>query len=66
MWNPAEAGRVFVTMGKMLIDEVEIAEGTDIEGLGIVSPDVEARDIITDNLLEINADTVGDLADLGL
>lgn len=66
MWNPAEAGRVFVTMGKMLIDETEITEGTEIAGLGIVSPDVDARDIITDNLLEINADTVGDLADLGL
>jgi len=66
MWNPAEAGRVFVTMGKMLVDGTEIAEGTNIEGLGVVSPDVENLDIITDNLLEINADTVGGLADLGL
>jgi len=66
MWNPAEAGRVFVTMGRMLVDDAEITEGTEIAGLGVVSPDVDARDIITDNLLEINADTVGDLADLGL
>ena len=66
MWNPAEAGRVFVTMGKMLVDGDEITEGTDIEGLGMVSPDMEARDIITDNLLEINAETVGELSDLGL
>jgi len=66
MWNPAEAGRVFVTVGKMLVDGVEIADGTDIPGLGVVHPDVEGRDIITDNLIAINADTVDELADLGL
>ena len=66
MWNPAEAGRVFVTMGKMLVDGVEIADGTEIEGLGVVSPDFETRNIITDNLLEINVNTVDELADKGL
>ena len=66
MWNPAEAGRVFVTMGKMLVDGDEIAEGTEIEGLGVVSPDPATRNIITDNLLEINKDTVDGLAAKGL
>jgi simple sugar transport system substrate-binding protein len=66
MWNPAEAGRVFVTIGKMLVDGVEITEGMEIPGLGKVSPDVANRDIITDNLIAINADTVDALADLGL
>lgn len=66
MWNPAEAGRVFVTMGKMLVDGVEIKDGVTIEGLGIVSPDVAGRDIITDNLIPINAETIQGLADLGL
>ncbi len=66
MWNPAEAGRVFVTMGKMLTDGAEITEGTDIPGLGKVSPDVANKDIITDNLIAINAETVDGLADLGL
>ncbi len=66
MWNPAEAGRVFVTMGRMLLDGAEITEGTTIEGLGVVSPDAAGRDIITDNLIAINADTVDGLADLGL
>lgn len=66
MWNPAEAGRVFVTMGKMLIDGTEIAEGTDIPGLGVVSPDAANKDIITNNLIAINAETVDGLADLGL
>ncbi|MBY0351332.1 substrate-binding domain-containing protein [Tabrizicola sp.] len=66
MWNPAEAGRVFVTIGKMLVDGAAITEGTDIPGLGVVSPDAENRDIITNNLIAINADTVDGLADLGL
>lgn len=66
MWNPAEAGRVFVTVGKMLVDGVEIKDGSEIEGLGVVSPDVAGKDIITDNLIPINAETVQGLADLGL
>ena len=66
MWNPAEAGRVFVTMGKMLADGAEIKDGTDIPGLGVVKPDVANHDIITDNLIAINAETVDGLADLGL
>jgi simple sugar transport system substrate-binding protein len=32
----------------------------------VVSPDAEARDIITDNLLEINKETVDELAAKGL
>ncbi|MDP1668005.1 substrate-binding domain-containing protein [Phaeovulum sp.] len=66
MWNPAEAGRVFVTMGKLLIDGTAITDGMEIPGLGVVHPDVANLDIITDNLLNINADTVDALADLGL
>ncbi len=66
MWNPAEAGRVFVTMGKMLVDGTEVADGTDIPGLGVVSPDAANKDIITNNLIAINAETVDGLADLGL
>lgn len=66
MWNPAEAGRVFVTIGKMLVDGTEITDGMEIEGLGVIHPDPEGHDIITDNLIPINADTVDELADLGL
>ena len=36
MWNPAEAGRVFVRVGKMLASGQEIKDGTTIEGLGVV------------------------------
>lgn len=66
MWNPAEAGRVFVEIGKMLVDGVEITEGTEIRGLGKVSPDAAGKDIITNNLIPINADTVDELAGMGL
>ncbi|AUH34353.1 substrate-binding domain-containing protein [Paracoccus tegillarcae] len=66
MWNPAEAGRVFVTLGDMLAKGEEIADGAEIEGLGVVHPDVESHNIITDNLLEINKETVGELAAKGL
>jgi simple sugar transport system substrate-binding protein len=66
MWNPAEAGRVFVRVGKMLVTGQEIKDGTTIEGLGVVDPNEKTRNIITNNLLQINKDTVDKLADLGL
>ena len=66
MWNPAEAGRVFVRVGKMLAEGQEIKDGTTIEGLGVVKPDAATHNIITDNLLQINKQTVDKLADLGL
>ncbi|MGQ0564373.1 MAG: substrate-binding domain-containing protein [Gemmobacter sp.] len=66
MWNPMQAGEVFVTLGKMVADGVEITSGTDIPGLGVVEPDAANKDIITDNLLELNKDTVDGLAAMGL
>ncbi|MEM8664019.1 MAG: substrate-binding domain-containing protein [Pseudomonadota bacterium] len=63
MWNPMEAGRVFVTLGKKLVDGEEIA-GTEVEGLGMVEPD--GTNIIVDQLVPINKDTVDGLADMGL
>ncbi len=64
MWNPMEAGRVFVRIGNMLVAGDAIAEGTVIEGLGPVSPD--GTNIIVDALIPINKETVDELADLGL
>lgn len=66
MWNPTEAGRVFVTMGKLLIDGTPIIDGMEIDGLGVVHPDAKTRNIITNNLLEINGNTVDELAAKGL
>ncbi|MFV0360341.1 substrate-binding domain-containing protein [Tropicimonas sp.] len=66
MWNPKVAGEVFVTLGKMLSEGVEITDGMEIEGLGVVHPDYENKDIIVDELVEINKDTIDDLAAMGL
>jgi len=66
MWNPKEAGKVFVTMGKTLYDGVEITDGMSIEGLGTINPDFANKDIITNNLVAINKDTVDELAGMGL
>jgi simple sugar transport system substrate-binding protein len=66
MWNPAEAGRVFVRVGKIMANGQEIKDGDTIEGLGVVDPDPKTHNIITNNLLEINKGSVDKLADLGL
>ncbi|QPM90501.1 substrate-binding domain-containing protein [Pseudooceanicola algae] len=66
MWNPKQAGEVFVTLGNMLANGETIEDGMTIEGLGTVTPDFEGRDIIVQQLVSINKDTVDDLAALGL
>ena len=66
MWNPMQAGEVFVTLGKMLADGKAPEAGMEIEGLGVVQPDAATKDIITDNLLELNKESVAALAAMGL
>ncbi|HSK39482.1 MAG TPA: substrate-binding domain-containing protein [Arenibaculum sp.] len=66
MWNPMEAGKVFVTLGDMLAKGGEIEEGMTIPGLGEVHPDFEERNIIVDQLVELNAETIDELAEMGL
>lgn len=64
MWNPREAGQVFVTMADMMIKGAEITSGTEIDGLGAVTP--AGTNIIVDKLVPINTDTVDELAAMGL
>lgn len=66
MWNPMEAGRVFVTIADMLKKGEPIVDGTEIPGLGVVSPDPETHNIIVDALVTLNKDTVDELAAMGL
>ncbi|MCG8507927.1 MAG: autoinducer 2 ABC transporter substrate-binding protein [Rhodospirillales bacterium] len=66
MWNPRQAGQVFVTMADMLVKGVEIKDGMEIEGLGKVKPDFSTRNIIVDQLVALNKGTVDDLAAMGL
>ncbi|WP_233440369.1 substrate-binding domain-containing protein [Modicisalibacter coralii] len=66
MWNPKQAGEVFVTLGTLLAKGETLKDGMEIAGLGEIHPDVKGRDIIVDQLVEINDKTVDDLAALGL
>ncbi|MDW5312504.1 autoinducer 2 ABC transporter substrate-binding protein [Rhizobium sp. PL01] len=64
MWNPKQAGEVFVTMADRLIKGESVKDGDDIPGLGVIKP--AGNDIIVDQLLPINKDTVDELAGMGL
>ncbi|MFT4012269.1 MAG: substrate-binding domain-containing protein [Paracoccus sp. (in: a-proteobacteria)] len=64
MWDPMQAGEVFVTLGKMVAEGQEIKDGMDIPGLGVIHP--EGHLIVTDNLVELSKDSVDALADKGL
>jgi len=66
MWNPMEAGKVFVTMADMIKKGDAIESGTEIPGLGVVEPDAATSNIIVDALVTLNTETVDSLADMGL
>jgi simple sugar transport system substrate-binding protein len=64
MWNPAQAGEVFVTLGTMVAKGQPIKDGTNIPGLGVVHPD--GHNLIVDQLVDLNEKTVDELAKSGL
>jgi simple sugar transport system substrate-binding protein len=64
MWNSEQAGEVFVTLGTLVAKGEPIKDGTNIPGLGVVHP--QGHDLIVDQLVDLNASTVDDLAKLGL
>ena len=66
MWNPMEAGKVFVRLGDFLAGSGEVKDGMTIEGLGVVHPDFKEGNIIVDALQPITVDTVDELAGMGL
>ncbi len=66
MWNPMEAGKVFVTIADYLAGGGKVTDGMKIEGLGVVHPDFDKANIIVDALQPITLDTVGGLAAMGL
>jgi simple sugar transport system substrate-binding protein len=66
MWNPMEAGKVFVTLADLLAGGGEVKDGMTIEGLGVVHPDFKEGNIIVDQLQPITVDTVDKLAAMGL
>lgn len=64
MWNPEQAGEVFVTLGTMVAKGQPIKDGMTIPGLGVVHP--VGHTLIVDQLVELNAATVDVLAKQGL
>jgi simple sugar transport system substrate-binding protein len=64
MWNPELAGEVFVSLGTMVAKGEPIKDGTNVPGLGVVHPD--GHNLIVDELVELNKDTVDGLAKMGL
>ena len=44
-------GRIFVTFADMLVDEAEIAEGTEIKGVYTTSADIKSHDTVTNDLM---------------
>jgi simple sugar transport system substrate-binding protein len=66
MWNPKLAGEVFVTLAQKLMKGEEIKDGETIEGLGVIHPDFKNHNIIVDQLVQINKETVAGLAAMGL
>ncbi|MFV0431721.1 MAG: substrate-binding domain-containing protein [Alphaproteobacteria bacterium] len=66
IWNPLEAGKVFVTISDMLLKGEEFSDGMNIDGLDEVKIDAENKDIYANKLVPLNKDTIDELADLGL
>jgi simple sugar transport system substrate-binding protein len=64
MWNPELAGEVFVTLGTMVAKGQTVKDGDNIPGLGVVHPD--GHNLIVNELVDVNKDTVDDLAKMGL
>jgi simple sugar transport system substrate-binding protein len=64
MWNPELAGEVFVSLGTMVAKGEPIKDGTNVPGLGVVHPD--GHNLIVDELVELNKDTIDGLAKMGL
>ncbi|AOK56943.1 LacI family transcriptional regulator [Burkholderia stagnalis] len=64
MWNPEQAGEVFVTLGTMVAKGQPIKDGTTIAGLGVVHPD--GHNLIVNQLVDLNEKTVDALAKQGL
>jgi simple sugar transport system substrate-binding protein len=64
LWNPIEAGYSMVALGKFLAEGGEVSDGMDIPGLGVVQVEAEIKTIRANKMLDINPDTIDELADL--
>lgn len=64
LWNPIDAGYAMVQLGNLLVKGVTPADGMDIPGLGPVQLGPEERTIRANKMLDINPQTIDELAKL--
>lgn len=64
LWNPVDAGYALVSLGNMLVNGVTPTDGTEIPGLGQVQLGPEERTLRANKMLDINPDTIDELAEL--
>lgn len=64
LWNPIDAGYALVALGQMLAQGIEPVDGIEIPGLGPVQLGPEERTLRANKMLDINPDTIDELAEL--
>jgi simple sugar transport system substrate-binding protein len=64
LWNPIDAGYAMVQLGKILAEGQTPTDGMDIPGLGPVKVENDIRTIRANKMLDINPDTIDELAKL--
>lgn len=64
LWNPIDAGYAIVALGKHLASGGTVEDGMDIPGLGAVKVEPDIRTIRANKMLDINPDTIDDLAQI--
>ena len=64
MWNPKQAGEVFITLADRIAKGETPKAGDNIEGLGTINP--EGNTIVVDQLLKIDKESIDKLVSMGL
>lgn len=64
LWNPIDAGYAMVALGKHLAEGGAVTDGMDIAGLGAVQVEADISTIRANKMLDINPDTIEELAAL--
>jgi simple sugar transport system substrate-binding protein len=64
LWNPIDAGYAMVALGSLLAKGETPKDGMEIPGLGQVQLGPEERTLRANKMLDINPDTIDELAKL--
>jgi simple sugar transport system substrate-binding protein len=64
IWSPLDAGYAMVQLGNLLAKGQEPIDGMDVPGLGAVKVEPDTRVVRADKMLDINPNTIDELAKL--